>query len=362
VIAFVFIALYTLFLITGGDVQVQERPSSLHQGGNGYFLFYKLFQQLGYQMRRWYEAELPKKGGCLLYLDYFFRDRHRETIDKIVKWVKEGNTLFLVGVKANTDSVFYRRVNSGPAQDIKISKEVTSGSFKFSFSYSRYVEPKTDDVVLMRSESGALLIRRPMGDGWVYLFADNNLFVNRYFFNPHHAMFLNEVLRKYYRGKFYLYEYGTRISIYKVNNPVTVLFKGDFLFVTLHLFLLGMIFAAWKARRFGKPLQAEPFRRRSISVHLAAVGGFYQKTRAYTIVETLTRKYFIYRAKHLLNIKKNISTGDLAEMLVKYTHTGKGIDQIKMLLEESTGIHERMLVKKRKDIHELIMEIQDYKK
>jgi hypothetical protein len=359
VIAFVFISLYALFLITGGETRVRERRSSINRGGGGYFLFYKLFKELGYKLRRWYEAELPKKVGCLIYYDYYPGGLDRDSIDAIVKWVRQGNFLFLVGIHGGTDPVFYRRVEAGPAQDVMISKKVTSEPHAFSFSFSNFFETKTGDEVLMSSESGALLIRRSLGSGRVYMFADNNLFVNRYFLNPYHAVFLNRLLGDYYTEDFYIYEYGTRISVYKVKNAVMILFKGDLVFVTLHLFLLGMVFVVWKGKRFGKPLRAEPFKRRSISVHLAAVGGFLQKTKANKIVESLTRKYLIHRAKQILNIKKNISIDALVEMLSKYSDKSPG--KIKVLLETPTGIPERMLLMKRKEIHDLITEIRDYK-
>jgi hypothetical protein len=359
VIAFVFISLYALFLITGGETRVRERRSGLSRGGGGYFLFYKLFKQLGYQVRRWYESGLPKKVGCLIYFDYYPGELDQETVDAIVKWVKQGNFLFLVGIHSNTDPVFYRRVEAGPARDVMISKKITSEPHSFYFSFSNCFEAEAGDEVLVSSESGALLIQRSLGKGRVFLFADNNLFVNRYFLNPYHALFLNQLLSDYYTEDFYIYEYGTRISVYQVKNAVMILFKGDLVFVTLHLFLLGMIFAVWKGKRFGKPFRAEPFKRRSISVHLAAVGGFLQKTKANKIVESLTRKYLIHRAKQILNIKKNISIDDLVEMLSKYS--GKSPGKIKVLLEKPTGIPERMLVMKRKEIHDLITEIRDYK-
>jgi len=359
VIAFVFISLYALFLISGGETRVRERRSSLNRDGGGYFLFYKLFKELGYKLRRWYEAELPKKVGCLIYYDYYPGGLDQDTVDAFVKWVKQGNLLFLVGIHGDTDPVFYRRVDSGPARDVMISKKVTSEPHAFSFTSSNCFEAGAGDEVLMSSESGALLIRRSLGSGRVYLFADNNLFINRYFLNPYHAVFLNRLFNDYYTEDFYIYEYGTRMSVYKVKNAVMILFKGDLVFVTLHLLLLGMIFAVWQGKRFGKPLRAEPFKRRSISVHLAAVGGFLQKTRANKIVESLTRKYLIHRAKQILNIKKNISSDDLVEMLSKYSDKSPG--KIKMLLEKPTGVPERMLLMKRKGIHDLITEIRDYK-
>lgn len=357
-IAFFFIFLYALFLVTGEEVPVQNRRNSFNKGGSGYFLFYKLFKRLNYKFERWYEAEPPGDFGCLVYFDYYPRDK--EILERILKWVRQGNILFLAGVNAGYDPVFSGEIASGPAREVKIAKTMGSETpqMTFSFTNSRYLKPGPGDRVLLRSESGALAIQRPLGRGKVFLFPDNKLFVNRNFINPNHALFLNLVFKSYYRNDFYIYEYGT--GIHKVTNPVLILFKGDLIFVTLHLLLTGILFAAWKSKRFGKPLRAEPFKRRSLNVHLAAVGDFYQKTRAAGIVESLTRKYFIYKIKHILNLKKNISTGELVEVLVKYT--GKSPAKIKVLLAEPGGIPEKMLFMKQKEMSDLIAEIENYKK
>jgi len=358
VIAFFFIFLYILLLLTGEEVPGQSRGNTFNKSGSGYFFFYKLFKRLDYKFERWYEAEPPGESGCLVYFDYFPGDK--EILDRVVKWVKQGNVLFLAGINADYDPIRSRKVAFGPSMDVEISKSLGAEvkPLPFSFSGSQYFKSLLGDSILMRSESGALLIERSLGRGRVFLFADNNLFVNRNFINENHAVFLNLVFKPYYKKNVYIYEYGTGVQ--RVKNPVLILFKGDLLVLTLHLFLMGILFAAWKGKRFGKPLQAEPFKRRSLSLHLAAVGDFYQKARALRIVESLTRKYFIYRVKHILNLKKNIPIDQLVETLSGYT--GKSPGKIRVLLEEPGGVPEKMLFMKRKEISELIAEIENYKK
>jgi hypothetical protein len=360
VLGFVFIVFYVLYLLIGGEVGAEPRRDSLDRSGTGYFLFYRLFKQLGYPVRRWYDAELPEKGGCLFYFDYYPGEPDPETLERMMAWVKRGNRLFLVGIHADTDPVLEYRVVSGPAREVAISKKLTTQPLEISFPRSNCLMPGSGAEVLIRSESGALLVNGRLGSGRVYIFADNNLFVNRYFTNPHHAVLLNELLKHYYNGHIYIYEYGTGAGAYRVKNPVMVLFKGDFLWVTLHLLLVGLIFAAWKGRRFGRPLRLDPLKRRSIDVHLAAVGGFYQKTGAYRLVESLSQKYLIYKAKQLLNLKKNLSRGELAKIISQYT--GKSPGQIMVLLEEPGGIPEPMLITKRRAIYSLIKELQGCKK
>ena len=360
VIAFFFIFLYTLFLIIGQDVPVQSRRNTFNKEGSGYFFFYKLFERLDYKFERWYDADPPEESGCLVYFDYY--PAAEDILQQIVKWVKRGNVLFIAGINTEYDPVFFRKIHLGPAREVEISESLIPGEFPqplpFSFSRSRFLKTSAGDKTLIRSESGALLIQRSLGKGQVYLFPDSNLFVNRSFINDNHAVFLNHLFKPYYKKDFYIHEYGTGVQ--QVKNPVMILFKGDLLFFTLHLLLLGILFAAWKGKRFGKPLHAEPFKRRSLGVHLAAVGDFYQKARAFRIVESLTRKYFIYRVKHILNLKINIPPAELAEELSKYT--GKSADKIRVLMEEPTGIPEKMLFMKRKEISDLIAEMGNYKK
>jgi hypothetical protein len=364
-IVFFFIFLYALYLITGREARLQKREGTFSKGGSGYFLFYKLFKRLGYKFQRWYEAgppTSPTKNGCLVYFDYNGKDI--DSMEPILNWVKQGNILIMVGIHTPTDPIFSIAIDRGPARHITVSKELTSGPLTFSFHSGKYLNPQYRDneyAVLLRSESGALVTRHGLARGVVYLFPDNNLFINRNFINPDHAVFLNKLLRNLFNRSIYIHEYGT--GVYRVKSPVMILFKGNLIFITLQLLLIGIVFAAWKSKRFGKPLHAEPIKRRSLGVHLAAVGGFYQKTKAHKIAASLRQKYFIYRVKSILHIRKPaISTDELAQQLSDYT--GKSFGKIKSLLEKpgSVPVTERMLLTKQREFQELIDDISDYKK
>jgi hypothetical protein len=364
-VAFFFIFLYALYLITGQEVRLRKREGTFSKGDSGYFLFYKLFKQLGYKFQRWYEAgppTRPAKNGCLVYFDYNGKDI--DSMEPILNWVRQGNSLIMVGIHTPTDPIFSIAIGHGPAQHVSFSKELTSEPLTFSFHSGKYLKLQYSDneyAVLLRSESGALVIRYKLGRGVVYLFPDNNIFINRNFINPDHAIFVNEFLKNLFNHSIYFHEYGT--GVYRVKSPVMILFKGNLIFITLQLLLIGIVFAAWKSKRFGKPLHASPVKRRSLGVHLTAVGGFFQKTKAYKIVEYLVQKYFIYRINSILHIHKpTISTDELVRKLSDYT--GKSTGKIKLLLEKpgNVPITERMLLAKQKEFQELIDEIRYYRK
>jgi hypothetical protein len=348
-----FVMLYTVFLLTGGDILLESRRSSFDRGNSGFFYFFRLFKQMDYQLKRWYEAEPPEgRYGCMVYLDYYPNDR--KLLEGILKWVKQGNVLFIAGIHDNVDPVFSRKIRYGRSLEVEA---VGDREYAFSFSTSRFFQAQPGDAELMRSESGTMVIHRQLGNGRVYLFADNNLFINHYFANPDHAIFLNLLFSDYFSDTIYFYEYGTGVR--EMRNPVMVLFQGNFLFLTLHLLLMGLVFAAWQSRRFGKPLHAEPFKRRSLDIHLAAVGNFYRKAGALQIVEALTRKYFIKRTKQLLNIKKSMTDNELVEKLAEFT--GENPGKLNVLLEKPTGLPEKTLFKKRKDIYRVMMTIKNHK-
>lgn len=351
-LALIFVFLYTLFVLTGGDIPVQGRRNSFNRGDSGYFLFYRLFKDLGYNLIRWYEATPPDKPGLMIYFDYLNEDK--DLLDGVLKWVRRGNMLVLAGIQSKRDPVFSRPLGFGPARKVDSMLDDSN----FAFSWSRYLEAEPKDEVLLSSESGALCIMKGYGEGMVFLFPDNNIFINRYFRDPAHAVHLNYFFSESFGTRIYLYEYGT--GVHKVGNPVMILFKGNMLYLTLHLILMGLIFAAWRIRRFGKPVRLEPYKRRSLSVHLAAVGNFYQKTRALDIVDSLLRKYLIYRARHLLNLGTGTSPTELAEKIADYT--GWNPEKLRVVFQETGGENEKMLHIKRREMFALLEEIKEYKR
>lgn len=348
-----FVALYLVFSFTGGDRPGEGRRNSFNKYDTGYFLFYTLFKELGYNMNHWYEEEMPKKNGCMIYFDYFPGDKER--MDAIVEWVKKGNTLVIAGIHAENDPIFSYKIKNGPAYNVTVNNK--NKKFNFSFRSSRCLTAGNEDKVILSSESGALLIERNLGYGSVLLFPDNKLFINGNFWNPDHALFLNRVMGPFYSLNTFFYEYGT--GTHRVTNPVLILFRGKLLYFTLHLLLLGFIFLLWRGKRFGRPLHAGLYKRRSLSVHLRAMGHFYRKTGALNLVSSLSSKYMVYRLKKLLNIKKNIPQEQWAEVLAKDSDIPE--DKLKQLLHDPDGLSEKTVLKKRKEIYKLIETIKGSK-
>lgn len=363
--ALFFVFLYAFYQVTGsGEAAVRQRRNSISRDGSGYFYFYKLFKDLDYRFKRWYKEELPeveKDMKCMVYFDY--RQGDEEKIKPLLEWANKGNVLFIVGVHTGFDPVLSRRIVTGRPKKITVSRRVTTAPLRLSFYHGRHLKAGAKDDVLINSDIGALLLRHPMNMGEVYIFPENRWFVNGYFSHPDHAVLLNGVFKQYFNRQIYIYEHESSSGKYRVNNPVMVVFKGSFGWFTFHLFLLGLVFASWKGRRFGSPLHLAPFRRRSLGVHLEAVGNFYQKTGATQIVDGFMRRYLIYRLKHLLNIKKKLTDDQLIEAVTHYmTHPGNQKERLQNLLAPPRHIPEKSLYQKRKDINRLLDDILNQKK
>lgn len=343
-LAFFIIFIYTFYEVTGSGENIQKSQNTFNRGSRGYFYFYKLFKELDYKFKRWYKKGPPPGQGCMVYFDFMPGDEKK--LEPLLEWVKKGNILFMVGLYSSHDPVFIRRILTGQPEKIIVSLEVSGEPLQLNFFYGRHLDHFSFDDILISSNIGALLMRRPLGQGMIYIFPDNYWFSNRGFHFPDHAVLLNGVFKVYFDRTFYLYEYDSGTGHYRVNNPVMIFFKGHFQWLTYHLLFIGLVYVLWKSRRFGSPLHAELYKRHSLSVHLEAVGYFYQKARAPGIADKFLKKYFIYRLKQFFNIKRNLTTEELLEEVDHYT--GKALFICAYLLRPSTGIGEKLLMNNRK--------------
>ncbi len=340
------VMLYQLALMVGGEVRPSRRNSTKDRSYFGYFLFYNVFKQLGYRVTRIYDRELPAQWGCMFFFDYYPEDK--QELQRLQEWVREGNVLVLVGVHHSREPVFSRAIHYGPCKKIRTSEELSSGELRFSFTRGNHLEELDGDLVVIRSESGSLLTTGELGDGRVYIFPDTGFFANGFFRNPDHAVLLNRFLNRFYGAPVYFYEHGTTAE--PGTSPVMILFKGSLAFLTLHLLLLGIVYAFRIGKRFGTPVHLAPLKRRSLSVHLAAVGLFYRKAGAYDIVEALHREYLFFRLRQLLNIRRHVTHEEIAALVVRHLEArDMPPHQVSTLLLEAGGnVSEKSILQRRK--------------
>jgi len=342
--ASLFLLLYVFILLTGDPSAGGGRNSSFNQGERGYFLFHHLFVQLDYRLQRHFQSQAPEGRGCLIYFDYF--PSGNDQLQPLLDWVKKGNVLYMVGIFQDRDPIFSRKIQAAVCDGI-VSKTLT-----FSPRYVRSIKKQEGDQVLLHSGSDVLVMGMQLGQGRVFLIPDNFLFVNSLFTNPNHAVFLNSLFAPYFNNNIYIYEYGT--NVYKVKQPILILFRGKLLYITLQLMLLGLVFLLWRSKQFGKPRRFDSLKRRSLSNHLTAVADFYRKAGALKLVDSLSRNYFIYRARQMLNIKTKPTASQLSEKIAE--HTGETPEMIKQLIVGG-DVGEQSLLKKRKDIYRLLKKI-----
>ncbi len=350
IIGLVGLLIYTLLLISGLGGGPASPTGSLDPGG--YLLFYELCKKMNFSIHHWYADSPVGIEGCLLYLDYAPDQEYR--IEPIKRWVKKGNTLIMVGVQGDADPVARRSI-AGKEQ-VKIT---LPGSDEVVMARSiRRIEAEANDTVHVKSPEGPLWISFKHGEGTVHLIPDNFFFVNKNFVNPEIALMVNNLIYPYRNSNIYVQE---RNSIAGAgSNPVAILFEGNLLFFTLHLVLLGILFAVMSAKRFAKPVTMDPFKRRSLAAHIQGIGYFFQKARALGLVHTIAKRYFLFKIKKLLGIKGNPSIEELSELLRRIPQIPAGVEG--QLRVSGTPNTEGLLLTDIRETYRIVRQIEQIKK
>ena len=312
------VMIFTFALLQVSGIGGGASPTGSIDPG-GYLLFYELLEQLDFSIQRWYADSPPNNAGCLVYLDYDEADRGR--ILQLQQWVTKGNTLVMAGLSAGTDPVTGRAVTV--EKDVTFSlpewdEEIRSASLL-------HIKGKTSDTVHVKSPNGPLWISFPYGKGRIHLIPDHFLFVNRNFKKPDVALLVSTLLYPYRDQKIYVQDELSFDG--SGSNPIAILFRGDLLLVTLHIVLLGILFALMSAKRFARPVVADPFKRRSLAAHIQGIGHFFRKARALDLVNDISVRYVQFRLKKLLGIKGNPSEEELLERLRGVPHLPEGYEE-----------------------------------
>ncbi len=295
------VAVYT-FMSIFGFCGGQASPTQSLQP-DGYLLFYELCKELEFAIDRWYADTPPQTEGCLIFLD-FTPDLQRR-IPKLKSWVEKGNTLIMVGIHADADPIFGRKLEN--KQSVKLA--LPGKADPLSLHEARHIAAEEKDTIHVQSSAGSLWISLPLGKGSVHLVPDNAPFINAYFSDSGVALLVNNLIHPFKKKKIFVQEKFW--SGGPGSSPMAALFKGKLKYVTLHLVLLGILFGIMSAKRFAKPVAADPFKRRTLEAHILGVGNFFRKARALHLADDITRRYFIFRIKKIMGIKGKLPEEDL---------------------------------------------------
>jgi hypothetical protein len=335
----------------------RERLSS-----SAYALFYKLYPKLGYRFKTQYfkpqyRLNLPQpRQDLLICFDYDGDARKWRTIRR--QWVDRGGVLFIAGLNTKKDPFSSRRLKWGSIQLARVVKGEHAASglggvrLNLEGKFLKYFTGRSGKVgekIILAADRGPLVYQMTSGAGTVLVLADSGLLKNNCLRGDDVAIFVNELLKPYFKHRIYLID--TNVAPGRRATPILVfLFQNQLRYFSWQLLWIGFLFLVFQGKRFGEPQLVAPYARRTLSEHFKAVGNWYQKTQALAIVEGINCDYFQYMVQKLtgLSLKLPLREGSLAKIGAYLTTVDADLsaDQVTMALSKETSLTFSRLQKK----------------
>ncbi len=315
VLGIILIIFYTLIQISGIKNTDTVDLNINDTGNSGFYIFYNLLTNLKYNTTIWHFIREPQTKACFIFLDYDYEKINN--LNNILDYVKNGSSLFLIGINTSEDPVFKNEiVNSFPIYEkIIIDDKYNYDIPNINIKINRNILTAANHNVLLSNSEGSVLIKETYGEGYVYLLPDRGLFSNVSMTDSDVSILVNNIFKEYYDHELIFFE--NESDILKEINPIMVLFKGNLFYITMHLILIFVFFIFYKGIRFGSPVKVDTLVRRSITNHLNAVGQFYLRIKANELVDELNINFFTFKLYNMFRIKKHISLDELYIYMIK---------------------------------------------
>jgi Domain of unknown function (DUF4350) len=289
-------SIFIIFIsATGGDPR--QVGSSYSLAPNGYSAWYQMMSDRGIKISRWQKAfprlaKLPQYETGTVLLQVNPQLSRLELTDLQQKWVRQGNTLAILGVTAPAEDIPFRSSLENPQGDVKIE---TTRRFKPDL-------PKFDPVKNSLAESilsdrtGSIISQFKLDKGLIIIATTPYLAANTYQDVRPNFELLAELVTKNRQQVLvdeYIHGYIDRTSIVKKRrqagdpegsieeledessqgDTLDYLSKTPLLLVFSNL-LLGTLVSIWQQnRRFGKVLIPKPIEIENSEAYIQALGG-----------------------------------------------------------------------------------------
>ncbi|NLW48111.1 MAG: hypothetical protein GXY86_12360 [Firmicutes bacterium] len=315
------VLLYFLFVNLGGE------PLGDNGQRGDYSLFYRLYKNLGYRLNELHTPILPKQQGDLLI--YFDRDLEKEELDKVIEeWVKPGGSLFVAGITGLRDPLTLAKLDASRIYSVYEQNQtgLLRRIINFKGELIKHIANRSDLVgqkVILDSEQGPLLYQMTKGAGSVLMLTDSDLLKYDYLKEETTAIFINELIKPYFKKRIYIIWGDTGRSSPSQTMPfLTLFFKDKMGFISLQLIWILLLFILWQGTRFGEPQLLDPYRKRTLSEHLKAVANFYQKTNSLKVLDQINLEYFIFKLNKITGWRfKSSNRPEELNNIVKYLGT-----------------------------------------
>lgn len=252
---------------------------------NGYYLFYRLLEELEYNIEFESVYTLPDgTGNSIIYLD--MNEYEIQEIDKLSQWVSMGNQLILSGEAAD---VFFNTETTEFSKDPQFT--FSEKAYKSSAHFRRpFLKKLQKWKPLAENGDGNVMVQLKSGDGSLLLIADISLFNNKSLHKIDNALLLDKLISSNKAEKIFLREKMSEA----VFDPSLIkgILKGKLSILTIHLLLIFLFFLFITGKRFSRPQKLIGKKRRKISEHIEATGLFYQRAGAANLIEKINSDFF----------------------------------------------------------------------
>lgn len=357
--------------------------SNINPGGAGkppgddrYYLFTRLYKNLGYRLIEHYPRRLSKHNGDLM-ICFDYQDNPRELRKLMDEWVEKGGTLWIAGFEGEKDPVgkmtpeqsklktVYGGVFSpeaGPAQGRPVVS--LKGNSTRHFAKDSGLKPES---IILYAREGPLFYRKSQGDGSVWVLSDSVLLANDFLKQKKAALFFNRLLQPFFGKRIYMVRSDLLSSrnSQKTKSILALLFTDRLLYITLQLLWILALFMARQGKRFGEPELVNPYARRTLNEHLKAIGHFYQKAGHAGIVDEINGEYFKYMLAKLTGLQwKDAHGPGEAERIASHPaiqSAGLTREQILEALKKDPRITPHKLMAKARMQERILKELKDRK-
>jgi hypothetical protein len=330
-------------------------PSGRRQlESSAYALFYKLYPKLGYRFKPQHSLRLPQpQQDLLIYFDYDGDTRQWRTIRR--QWVERGGVLLVAGLNTKKDPFSSRRLKWGQMQSVRVVKGEHAASglggarLNLQGKFLKYFtgrSGKAGEKIILAADRGPLVYQKVSGAGTVLVLADSGLLKNDCLRGDAVAVFVNELLKPYFKHKIYLIDANLARSR-RATPILAFLFQNKLRYFSWQLLWIGFLFLVLQGKRFGEPQLAAPYARRTLSEYFKAVGNWYQKTQALAVVDEINCEYCQYVVLKLTGLSlKTARRESLAKIETYLVDAGLSVDQVSMAFSKETTLSFSRLQKK----------------
>jgi len=317
-------------------LELAPDASAFNRGPSGLYGLYRLWGELGKDSRVWRHSwkALPEDAGLLVVAAPFGvgPQAGRDEPPLLLRWVKKGHALLIIGGEPALLSACGLRLRPGPEARRALSPsaptDLMTGVSALHVSGDRWRSAPPPAVIHIADGGGPALVSWPLGRGRVIALVDSGALANAHLAARDNAI-LAANIASLGTGAIYFDEYhhGHRSQ----PTLASLLLRPPLLWVTLQVLFALAVFLHAASRRFGPPVPAQDTPRyRASGEYVAAMAGLYQRAASRAVVLRRLAQGFRREVSRALGLPPDLPARQLAEAAAR--RCGADADRIARVL------------------------------